>query len=59
MSDAHGPLYLLRFSVDLSLQVVQVSYVPQQEASQAQVTCTATVLESLHCMIGPGFMDNC
>jgi hypothetical protein len=24
-----------------------------------EVTCQLTVLESIHCMIGPGFMDNC
>jgi hypothetical protein len=23
------------------------------------IVCSMTVLESLHCMIGPGFMENC
>jgi hypothetical protein len=57
---ACGLLRYYPFSLNLYVQVVQLSYVsPQESASQAQVICTATVLESLHCMIGPGFMDNC
>ena len=40
-------------------QVVKVTQVPKDASQKAQVECTLTVLESIHCMIGPGFMDNC
>lgn len=31
----------------------------EHERDVRGITCTVTVLESLHCMIGPGFMENC
>eukprot|EP01034_Spumella_vulgaris_P030820 gene30820-38096_t len=37
----------------------QITLISPRSTEQSQVTCTLTVLEFLHCMIGPGFAENC
>lgn len=44
-------------------EIVKTQYVPstQQDSSNDNevIECLFTVQEGIHCMIGPGFMENC
>lgn len=40
------------------IQEVTASLVPRVDVG-GPIKCKVEVLESIHCMLGPGFMDNC
>mmetsp|Transcript_7610 Transcript_7610/g.8057 ORF Transcript_7610/g.8057 Transcript_7610/m.8057 type:complete len:289 (+) Transcript_7610:63-929(+) len=40
-------------------EIVKTQYVPTTTSNNEQIECLFTVQEGIHCMIGPGFMENC